>query len=326
MTTTRDLLMTATGCSGLLSISVSESFSQLSAAATVDCAETTLGLSDSIDITLGYVGNSAQIFSGFVKKKEKLRPEGIVRITANDVLIRALDYFMASDDPEHPFQRNNISSLNLVRDLLAEAGITNVTTIEPTPTFTWGTNPDGARFNLQTVADAIQFIANVTGNHIFADGSGQVQFQQRRPYVVDADTPVSPAFTTVDSGNIIEIRYDTSTEKTRNVCKVYGKSPITAKVSASNPYLVVDQTVVLAHEMIDTQELADGSASVNVEILNRLGETYSIALEGHPSIRARGVHLLTESFTGASSREVFVYQAEHNISEAGYVVSCTCIP
>ena len=240
------LVATATSCTGILSIQSEESFSMLSGTCVIECESTTLTIGSAVTATI--MGTT--VFSGRVKKLERLFPEMFVRVSCNDILVQAVDYFMVSDDPEAPFQRNNISSLNLVKDLLAEAGITNVTSTEPTPTFVWGTNEDGARFNLQSVADSISFIAAITGNTIYFDrAANRVEFIRRVPYVEAGDVS-SGSWITGTSGSLLEIQYSESSDRTRNVVKIYGRSPLTATRSASNAYLVVDQAIAIAHELL----------------------------------------------------------------------------
>lgn len=324
--TDKHLYLDVTGCGNVQSVSVSSSYSQMSASATIECTTTTLGMGDSVSIDLGYTDNHALVFNGYVKQIEKRNPDGTIALTCYDELIKAADFFIAADDPEAPFQRNNITSLPLIEDLLALASITNVDDNEPTPTFTWGTNADGVRFNLQTVADAVQFIASTTGNMVYADTSGVVYFSDRKPYIVDGDTATLTFADSGSSSNIISCVYQRSNEKTRNKIVVYGKTPLTASASASNPYLVVDQTVVIAHEMLDTQAICDGTASVNLTMLNRLTESYELEVLGDPAIQPRSIATITETFSGASNRKVFIYRVEHMWNRDGYICSLTATP
>jgi hypothetical protein len=308
--------------SGIQSIEIQEGYSTLSASAVIEATSSSLSLGDSVDITMGYDGDVAT-FSDFVCKKiTKMRPESLYHIECNDILIQASDYFLAADDPEKPFQRNNILSLQLVKDLLAQASITNVTNVEPLPSFTWGTNEDGARFNLQSVADAIQFVAQITGNVLYVDGSGVVQFIGRKPYV-DGDSPVG----TLESGtdkDIIEIDFSQDTSKTRNRITVYGKDNAHYTASASNPYLVVDQTVVIAHDMLNTTELIQGTANVNLTLLNRLTEEYNARVKGRTALRARQVWTIADAFIG--TRNVFLYTVNHSFGATGYTQQIKGIP
>jgi len=70
----------------------------------------------------------------------------------------------------------------------------------------------------------------------------------------------------------------------------------------------------------------DGTADINLALLNRLDEKYSLTVEGDPAIRARGIGQITESFTSTTARDVFIYQATHQFSESGYTISLTCTP
>lgn len=307
----------------IISVTIDASYSQTSTVAVIECDAHSLVLGDSVVIDGGYAGNHVVMFRGYVKKIEYNKPEQTYRITCYDDLVRAVDYLIAADDPQNPLAYYSISTLDLVTDLLSLCGITGVSGTEPG--FTWGTNPDGARFNLQTVADAVQFISTVVGYSLYVDQAGVIQFVKRYPYV---DTGDVPSFSIKDGagGTIISCQYIKGIDKTRNKIVVYGKTPLVANASAANPYLVVDQTVVIAHELLDTQEICDGTATINLQILNRLTESYEVEVEGDPELWPRRIGEITESFSGANHRPVFVYRTSHILSEAGYITTLTLIP
>jgi len=319
--TQRDLHGTATGCTNLISVSTEASYSAITAGATIECESTTLDLSDAISLDIGYSDSHGVVFSGYVKRIEYTRPDGIIRITANDLLVRAVDYFIASDNPEAPLQYNATSDYDLINGLLSQAGIGPVVSGAPSPSFTFGNNEDGARFNLQSVSDAVQFVCSVTGRVCYVE-SGDIYYVDRKPYWVSGDTvshTINPS-----AHNVIDISYEKSNASIRNVVKVYGKTPITAKASASSPYLVVDQTSVIAHELIDLPELAQAVADVNLSLMNRLQSIYTITLEGDHTIVPREIVQITESFTGASSELAFAYRVAHQWdAEGGFITSLT---
>lgn len=321
--TDKNLYKSVTGTTSVQSISMEASYSQLAANAIVECTATTLDMGDAITIDMGYEDNHAVMFRGFVKRVEYTRPSGIVTLTCYDELVKASDYFIAADNPEDPLTYHNIGSYALVQSLLSEASITHF--IGEHPGFTFGTNPDGAKFNLQSVADAIQFVANVTGFTIYCDTSGSVHYDSRKPYVTGTDVSSGSLFTG-NTGNIISCQYSKSTDKTRNVVRVYGKDNITSRASAANSYLVVDQTIVIAHELIDTQTLADNTASVNLDLLNRLTESYELELYGNVAYQPRLIFTLTESFSGANNRKVFFYRVAHRMDQGGWTTSVTAVP
>jgi len=281
-------------------------------------------LSDEVTVDGGYDSDHGILFRGYVKKIEKMIPDKTYKITVHDPLIRAVDMFLASDDPEAPLTFNSISDYDLVNAMLGEAGLPNVVSAPPFPQFVFGTNADGAKFNLQSVADVLQFIASITGRLIYADNAGDIYYVDRKPYV-DGDSPTL-TFVGGNGGNIIDSSYEKANDKIRSRVVCYGKTPIKATAEAPSPYTVVTQTAVIAHELIDLQSLAESVASINLTLLNRLQETYSVTVEGSHNIQARKVASLTEPYLGASGRSVYLYRVSHTIGEAGFVTSCTCIP
>lgn len=315
----KTLYASVTSCSGVQNVSIESGYSMFTANATVECATTSLTVGDAISIDMGYTDNHQAVFAGYVKKVNSVRPDGIYQITAADVLVRAVDYFIAADDPENPLTYHSIDDRNLVNSLLGECGLSTVSS-QPSPSFTFGTNPDGAKFNLQTVAEAVQFVCNVTGRLCWAEGS-TIYYADRKPYKVPGDTVVD-TWTTGASGQIININKETDNSKVRNRIVVYGKSPLHAEASASSPYVVVDQTSVIAHELLDVQAICDATAAVNLEILNRLSVVYTIDLEGSAGVLPRSVYHITESFTDADE-DVFIYRVSHSLSSSGFVTNVT---
>lgn len=320
----RKLYLTATGCSGIRSVQTETSHSNLSANCSIECSGTTLDLSDEVTVDGGYDSDHGILFRGYVKKIEKMIPDKTYKITVHDPLIRAVDMFLASDDPEAPLTFNSISDYDLVNAMLGEAGLPNVVSSPPFPQFVFGTNADGAKFNLQSVADVLQFIASITGRLIYADNAGDIYYVDRKPYV-DGDSPTL-TFVGGNGGNIIDSSYEKSNDKVRNRIVVYGKTPLKATAEAPSPYVIFTQTSVIAHELLDVQSICDATASINLTLLNRLQETYSVTVEGDHNIQARKVASLTEPYLGASGRSVYLYRVSHSLSEAGFITSCTCIP
>lgn len=314
-----NLYHSVTGTTGVLGITVEAGYSMISANATVECTNTSLSLGDAISIDMGYDDAHQVVFDGFVKKKEVITPARMVRLTCQDVLIRAVDFFLAADDPENPLTFHSADDRSIVNSLLGECGL-SLSSGAVSPTFTLGTNPDGAKFNLQSIAEAIQFMCSITGRVCYAD-AGLVYYVDRKPYIVGGDTPIA-TWTTGNGGNIISIQRETSTQNTRNKVVCYGKTPIRASASASNPYLVVDQAAVIAHELIDLDSLAQAVCDINLALMNRLGVTYTIDLLGDSSVKPRSIYHVTNSFTG-SDEDVFIYRISHSFGGNGFITNVT---
>jgi len=314
---------TVTGCTGIYSVTTEASYSSLTANATIECKATSLSLSSAIEIDLGYAGDHSIVFDGYVKKITRQRPDGLFTIVANDILVRAVDFFLASDDPENPLTFHSISDYDLVNALLGEAGLPDVITAPPSPSFTFGTNEDGAKFNLQSVGEALQFTSTITGRVIFCSQGGNIHYEERWPYIVGGDTP-DWTWVTGASGQILNISYEESNASIRDRIVVYGKDDIHAEAEDPSPYTVVRQTSVIAHEMIDTADLASRTAALNLTLLNRLGRSINIDLEGDHNVRARHIAHVTESYTGLDL-DVFVYRVSHKLDDTGFQTSVVCV-
>ena len=314
-----DLYCTVTGCPNLISVETEASYGAITASATIEATDTTLQVGDSVSIDMGYVSNHRVLFSGFVKKVKRDKPSQTATITANDLLVRAVDYFIAAPDPQHPLTYHSIKDRDLVNQLLGQCGL-SLHSGSVSPEFIYGTNGDGAKFNLQSAADAINTVCGITGRVCYADG-GLIYYTDRKPYLVDGDV-ISYYFST-GLENILDISYEASNDKLRNKVVVYGKSPLAATERADSIYVVVDQAAVIAHELLDTQQLCTDTANVNLQIMNRLGQTWTITAIGDPAIKAREICNIYEPFTQTDHASVFMYRVNHRFSESRYVTEIT---
>src|SRR3989304_3967798 len=160
--TIKTLYFDGTGIIDPISATVSMSHSGSVTNAIVNCRDHSLGIGDSIDIDLGFTDNHDRIFRGYVKQLEKKVPDNTYIVTANDVLVRALDFFIVSTNPDAPFTRNNISAEDLVEDVLALAGLTNY--VGQNSSFTFATQAP-AEVNLVSSYDYCKAIADLLAYH-----------------------------------------------------------------------------------------------------------------------------------------------------------------
>ena len=324
MTTIRDLYLSVSGCTDVKTITLRESYAQAAVSAEIICTGTTLRVgSETVDITMGYADeNAAMLTGGIVKEIHYARPESHITIVIHDILIKAVDNFIAPDDQAAPFTASNLTAEEFVRQILAMSGITNYTS--DASGFTFGV-VEPTEINLISAWDEIDNISRICGFICYADGNGQVHFANRRPYPDDVDS-AEHTLTTGDSGDILSIEYTESDEKLRNRVVAYGANGLHATRQEASIWLPNNfyKTLVVSHALIDTQSSADKTAQVNLEIFNRLTKTAKVKAKGKPTIRCRDIVAVTEGYTGLSGTKFFVYAADHIIDrEAGYVMDLT---
>lgn len=309
------LKATATGCSNLLSISINQAHNSPSTTAIITCTNTTLEVGDAVSISIGYTDNLQGIFEGYVKISERTVPEDIYTITCNDKLIKACDYFIASDTPDLKYSKQNVSAEDLVDDLLTMAGITSYT--HGTTYFTFGiTRP--VEVNLVSSYDMCKTVADILAWHIWCDSNGTVHFEDRKPYVMGGDTPQK----TITTTKMTRIAHRKSDRDLRNRVVVYGAEGINAHAEAESPYLPTGfrKSVVVASPWIDDQDMAQAAADYNLEKFNRLTEEVSLEIIGDPTIHARHVLTLSDAYTGTSG-DWYVFTCEHRWGDSGYITS-----
>ena len=311
------LAASVTSTSNILAISVSDSHVAPTATAIVTAVNTSLNIGNSATIVLGYDGDTFTALTGYVKQIEVKEPEMFYTITIANVMIRAVDFFIASSTPTNPFKRQNISAEHLVRDIMALAGLTDFASDATGFTFAISSPVE---VNLTPAYDYGHFIADIIAYNLYADNDGTVQFRNRRPYPVGGDASVY----TVTDEDILEITYDRSDRDIRNKVIVYGSGSISATASAVSPYLpsgYYRTVVVAAPGVIDTQSMATQAASYNLALLNRLTQKINVTIVGKTGLQARQCVTLNLPAIGITSQKCYIYSIEHSWGKQGYTTS-----
>lgn len=305
---------TATGCSNIESMTVSDSHSAPTASAVVRCVSSTLDVGDPISIYMGYNGSGTRTFSGYVKNVQRSQSPTMYEITAANAMVRAVDYFIVSDSPLTPYSRENISAQSLIGELMAMAGLTNYS--GSSSGFTFATNGTPLEVNLTSVYDYCKFIADLLAWHIYADDNGKVWFKSRPPFPEGGD----PSVATLSNTNLLDVSYWRSDRDLRNRIVVYGAEGISATASASSPYLPAGfykSVAVAAPTVITSQSMAQSSANYNLAKLNRLTIGGSATIIGNAAINCRDCVTVNKSDIGMSGK-FYVYGLEHQWSKDGF--------
>jgi len=319
------LYASVTNVTNPINITISESHANSTSTAMVECISTSLSVGDSISVDLGYETDHDTIFTGFVKQVDRKVPNNTYTVTANDVMTRAIDFFIASSNPDQPFSRSNIAAETLVQELMALAGLTDFQS-DPTH-FTLAVN-SVAEVNLVSAYDYANSIADLLAWHLYADETGTVQFIDRKPYVVGSDSP----YKTLTTATFLTLTPRLTEKDLRNRVVVYGSTGVYAEAKRATSYNPVTQafeqilpsnyykTAVAASPLITVTSLAQDAADYNLELYNRLLSSISATVIGDPSLRARKVVTVTDSITGING-DYYVYMAEHSWGNTGYTVN-----
>lgn len=310
--TIKSLYMTATNTTDVINVTVNESHSQSTSLAIITAGATTLSNGDAVSVDLGYTTNHAVKFSGFVRIIERNVPEDTYTITAQGVMSRAVDFFIASENPLLPLTYSNILAEDLVGNLMALAGLTSYS-FDPT-SFTFAVNKP-LELNLISSYDYSKKLADMLTWHLYDDETGTVYFKDRKPYVMGSDVSVA----TLDDTGAVNLMYQTNTDDLRNKIIVYGDSGLFGSASTSSPYLPAGffKTTVVSSIILDTQSIVDQTATFNLTALNRLTTSVTGTFEGDPAISAREVITLNSSSLGINS-DWYVFGSSHRVGADGY--------
>lgn len=308
----RDLYKSVTNTTRPLSINITTGHSSATAVAQIEAESTSLSIGDSVSINMGFTDNHSLLFSGYVKSVERKIPEGTYTIVANDEMIRAIDYFIASTNPETPFSRQNIRADIFIGQILELAGITNYS--GDNPSFYYAVSVP-AEVNLVGAYDYCKQLADILAWHLYAKVNGQIRFLDRKPYVMGGDSSSA----TIYDHNIISMVHTLSERDLRNRVVVYGLNNVYAEAKATSPYLPAGfyKTTVIATDILDNKSYCQQAANYNLTLLNRLTESLSVEIEGNPNIVARDVITVNSTELGTSD-DWYVFSANHDLNDGGY--------
>lgn len=331
----KTLYASVTNTSEVLNVTVSNAHNSSMAIATVRANITTCGVGDLITIDLGYSDNHAQVFKGYVKQIERSVPDDTYTLTANDVLTRAVDYFIAPSNPDKPFKRRNIKAEKLVEDLLRLAGLTSFDF--DNTYFTLGVNTD-IEVKLVSAWDYSKSIADLIAWNLWADETGTIKFENRKPFVMYGNLSqpgdhVDSSIATLTDPQILNYTHSLSEKDLRNRVVVYGAEGIYAEAKSGtsyNPYTDAYESILpsgyyksaaAASPYIDVKSYAQQAANYNLKLLNRLAEQIIMTVEGDPLYLARKVVTVNEPTYIGVNKKYYIYSADHSWGESGYTVS-----
>jgi hypothetical protein len=322
------LYASISGFTGIQSISLNQSHGSATDTAIITCGGLSKDIGDSISIDLGYTTDHAVLFTGYIKSIERSIPNNTYNVTANDMMIRAIDYYVAPDNPEDSFKRHNITLEALVGEVLAMAGLTNYD--YQTTYFTIATGETPAEVKLASAYDYCRSMADVVAWNVWADKYGQIHYRNRKPYVMHgtsgqpgdiADTHIAGiTINNTSTYNLLSFNYKKDDKNLRNKVIVWGDTGIYAEAHASSPYLPAGfyKSIVFSNSIIATTALAQDTANYNLQLFNRLTYSASATVIGSPKLEARKTIAVNESRTGISE-DMYIYSCGHNWSRNGYI-------
>jgi hypothetical protein len=324
------------------SVNISSSHSNSCAQATFTTNDTSLDIGDLVTIDLGYVTNHAQLFKGYVKQKERKVPDGSYTITCFDKMIRAMDYFIVSTNPDTPWTRDHIEASDLVGAIMSMAGLNNYDGQDTH--FDLGINSK-VEVNLVSAYDFCKQIADIVTWSLWCDQNGQVHFRNRKPFVMDGTQYTGhgqPGYVTDASTNtpltdkdFLDFTYKRSEKDLRNKMQVYGVTGVSAEAHKATsldptlgpPYTLSSfiqvlptgfyKTAAVATPLIDTNSLAQDCADYNLILLNRLQVSASCTIVGSPDYDCRDVIAIDEAVTGLSG-DWYIFSIQQSWSKSGF--------
>ncbi len=297
-----------------------------------------MNVGDGVDVNLGYTDSHGIVFSGYVKRVEKANPEGWTTIVANDVLVRAIDFFIVSNNPEHGFTYRGITAEDLIAEVLGMAGLSSFN-FENT-FFTFGINND-VEVNLVSSYDYSRMISDIIAWSFWADKNGTIYLRNRKPYVMEAgsEEESQPGFHADSSigeivdADIITFNASMNEKDLRNKIVVYGLDNMVASAQRATSYNPLTgnyeqilpsgfyKAAVLASSLIDDHGFAQKAADYNLALLNRVSWEAILTIEGRYDLEARKVVTINSTDFSDYNGDWYIYQLEHSLSKGGYVTN-----
>ncbi len=325
--------VTNTSSDDLISVTISESHDGATSLATVVTHSTSLDIGDSIDIDLGYTTSHGNVFTGYVKKVDYSVPEGIITLTANDDLVRAVDFFIVGPGPESPFIYRGIWAEDLIKAVLGMSGLNNFNF--GTTYFKFGINND-VEVNLVGAHDYCRMIADLITWNFWCDRNGVIFLRNRKPYPMlgtsgqpgdFADTPIA----TITDDDIINFVHSFNERDLRNKIVIYGGNEIVESASSATSYDPLTSSyrqilpagfykaAVLASDIIDDEDMAQDACDYNLALLNKITYETPVTVEGNYILEARKTITLNSSYT--TPHDYYIYQLEHVWGKGGFTTN-----
>lgn len=302
-----------TGITHPLTINVNDSHTAATATAMITSTTVNKTIGDEISVSVGYNDDNNRIFRGYIKNIELAVSPKIYTITASNEMIRAVDFFIVSSNPDSPASYDHISAQALVGNVLGMAGINNYH--GNSTGFTFGIN-NPAEVNLVGAYDFAKMVADLLAWSIYADDNGKAWFTNRKPYPMGGDSSIA----TLTDADMLNVKYSITDRDLRNRVVVYGTEGVYATASEQSQWLPDGfyKSVAVVSDLLQTQGYAQQTANYNLDKLNRLTHNCTVTIPGNPLINCRNtVNLDSDLITGIT-REWYVYGIEHSWGQTGY--------
>lgn len=345
--------ITNTVTKSLLGLNIVESHDAAVAVANVTVAAdgTELTLGDPIEIAIGYAGTQGTdwdtVFQGYVKKIDQTAPDGTITITAHDVLVRAVDYFIVNTKPE-PYTKQNIETGDLIKFVLEMAGLDEFD-FDYTY-FIYATGGSKAEINLVNSYDYANQLAELIAWNLWAESDGKIYLKNRKPFPMDGTLmqpgevidnvdkfygsfPVYlgeiPAADLLPGLSLLKGERDL-----RNKIVIYGGKGVYAESSRADSYDALTDSYVqalpsgyykavcLSSLIITDQGFAKDACNYNLDLLNRINYDVTLSVVGRHYYHARRVVEFNHSDLGISG-DWYIYACDHEFGPSGYICNLT---
>jgi hypothetical protein len=335
-----------TNISNIESITVSTAHSASTATAQIVTGNKTVNIGDHVDIDIGYDTNHAKVMQGYVKNITRDIPNDLYTIIVKDDLVRATDHYIVPTNPDDAFKRSNIAAETLVQQVIALAGLTDFA--YDATSFTFATRSGNeVEVKLTTSYDFCKMIADLLTWHLWCDNTGQVHFENRKPFVMDGgtsqpgddtdetDTGVGSVAINkgvpLDNTTILNARYTESDRDLRNRVVVHGGPGVFAEASSATSWNPITEameqilptdfykSMALVSHFIDNQSMANKSVDYNLDLYNKLTVGAQISAAGDPDFLARSIIEIDQPELSLSGNW-YIFQAEHSWSRNGYIM------
>lgn len=320
------LYKTITGVTNPTSVTVSRSHSSSTALALIECVSSTLELGDYIEVDMGYTDEHGILFKGYVKSIEQNYPDGTYTISANDKLIRALDYFIVPSNPAQTLKYRNITAESLVINLMALAGLTDID--YDATSFTFGVSNEFEILQI-SVYDYCKNISELLTWSLWCDKDGTINFKNRKPFVMTGsepqpgwsnDTPITSY--TWEVNKTLEFMKHKDEKNLRNRVVVWGANGVYAEAKDDDsPYFHWKTAVLGSVDVIDTTETAQKTADYNLHLFNRLTEKVTATVVGNINLNSHSVVTINFDPANIIGENYYIYSSEHRISDQGYTTT-----
>jgi hypothetical protein len=268
-----ELTATVSFCTSVQAIDISESWNAAARTFRVVTKATSAVPGALCSVAMGVNSSSGQVI-GYIDAVEYDHKAKLYTVSGRDMMRRAIEYFLVNDENGDPeYATVGVDAGLECQNLLNIAGLA----LGSTDTLGYVLKA-GVPFSVTSVWDAVQSIMAIGQWRAYCSTGGIIYISSNRV------TPGTPIAILVDSQYVTELVYSQSSKDTINRVVVTGEEGIYAIAIEPSSPIPWAKTAYIHREFIDSEQLAQDIADLNLSLYSGLTEELQLRVFGYEEV------------------------------------------